>query len=168
MKEKLAEIFSKNLPRDPLTEEESMLLIGMFMSGKDELNIPISEIDKNSDFYKEIKPVLEAFEIKVFLKRLEVLSTVKMTMGVLAMIMQRIHSVADVVMYAYHIHTKLQPNTLVDLNVFSRTLFPLGMFSAQQLREIWDAQKVSKEDVVGLTGIGAYDNLIDYKEMWEK
>ena len=89
-------------------------------------------------------------------------------MGVLAMIMQRINSVGDVVMYAYYIHRKLDPNTVVDLNVFSTQLFPYGMFSTEQLRQIWDSQKVTSKEMEGFTCIGAYDNLLDYKEMWEK
>lgn len=155
-------------PNNPLSEEESMLLIGMFMSGKDELDIPINEIDKKSEFYTEIKPFIEAFEIQVFLKRLETLTSLKMTMGALAMLAQRFNTVADVVMYAFYLHKTLEPNTVVNLNVFSTKLFPFGMFSAEQMREIWDAQKVSKEEMDGFTCYGAYDNLLDYKEMWEK
>lgn len=155
-------------PNSPLSQEESMLLIGMFMSGKDELNIPINDIDKKSEFYGEIKSFVEAFEIQVFLKRLETLTSLKMTMGALAMLAQRFNTAADVVMYAFYLHKTLQPNTIVDLDVFSTQLFPLGMFSAEQLREIWDAQKVSKEEMEGFTCYGAHDNLLDYKEIWEK
>ena len=167
MKEKLQEIF-KVKPSSPLSEEESMLLIGMFMSGKDELDIPINEIDRGSEFYKEIKPFVEAFEIQVFLKRLESLTSLKMTMGALAMLSQRFNNLGDVVMYTYYLHKNLEPNTVVDLNVFSTKLFPFGMLGTDQLRQIWDAQKVKKEDVEGLTCFGAHDNLLDYKEMWEK
>ena len=155
-------------PNSPLSEEESMLLIGILMSGKDELNIPIDEIDKDSEFYEQIKPQLNEFEVQVFLKRLEVLTSLKMTMGALAMFAQRFNTVADVVMYAFYLHLKLEPNSVVDLEVYTTKLFPFGMFSAEQMREIWESQKVIKEDMKGFSCYGAPDNLLDYKEIWEK
>ena len=166
-KERLVMAFENNRPNTPLTEEETRVLMNILLSQDKNLNINIDELDKNSKIYAHFNPLINSFQAQVFLKRLQGLSTIKMSLGALIMLVFYMETPGSSVMYAYYIHTKLAPNTLVNMNVFSTDLFPWGMFSKEQLKNIWDAQKVKHDD--GLDGcncIGAHDNLLDYEETW--
>ena len=100
------------------------------------------------------------------MKRLESFTTIKMTLGAFAILMQHIPSPGAGVMYAFYMHNKLPENTLVTVETFAE-LFPWGFFSEQQLSEIWSAQKVRTDDSKGFACVGAPDNMIDYVEIWK-
>lgn len=166
-KERLVKAFENNSPHTELTEEETKVLLSIILSKEESLNIDINQLDKKSEIYVHFKPLIDSFQAQVFLKRLEGLSTVKMSLGALIMLLQYMNSAGSCVMYAYYIHSKLAPNTLVDMDTFSIKLFPWGMFSREQLNSIWDAQKVKHDDgLEGCNCIGAHDNLLDYEETW--
>ena len=168
-KQKVVNAFNQIYPRTPLSEFSMKTLITLMMTNDKEFSVDLKEINKKSKTYKHFKPLIESFPAQVFLKRLEGLSDIHMTLGVLIMMMEYMKNPGACVMYAYYIHNKLPSNTLVDINTFSIRLFPLGMFSEKQLNNIWDAQKrESKEETENCACVGAPDNLLDYTETWKK
>jgi|ERR1035437_3131983 hypothetical protein len=168
-KQKIVDAFNQIYPRTPLSEFSMKTLLTLMMTKDKEFSVDLKEIDIKSDIYKHFKPLIESFPAQVFLKRLEGLSDIHMTLGVLIMLMEYMKNPGSCVMYAYYIHNKLPSNTLVDIDTFSIRLFPFGMFSKKQLENIWDTQKVNKnDDVKNCECIGAHDNLLDYSETWKK
>ena len=166
-KQKLIEIFKQHNPNTPMTEEETMVAMKLMMSGDKTFQTPIDELDTESEVYKHFKPLLDDFLPQVFLKRLEHLTSLRITLGALIMIAQHLQSPGNAVMYVFYLHTKLPENTVVTINEISMDLFPWGFFSQEQLQTIWDAQKVRSDECKELTCIGAPDNMLDYVENWK-
>lgn len=168
-KKRLENIFDSVCPVTELSQEESRIFMHVLLTADKNLMLPVDEVDKNSDTYKELKPLLDAFQVKVFLMRLKKLTNLKITLGALILLAQHFNSASDAVMYAYYLHYKLPANTLVTTNIIAKNLFSFGFFSELQLAELWNKQKVILTD--GLDEcecIGAYDNLLDYLECWTK
>ena len=161
MNEKIVRVFKENYPATELTEDEMRILFSILLNKEDFFKIDVNQIDKESEFYSHFKPVLESVAIKILLNRLEANSTIKMTAGALIMLANYITYPGDAVMYAYYMHIMLPAYTLVDIEIFSKELFPMGLFSREQLSTIWDAQKGRPE---GITS--GMDNLLDYQENW--
>jgi hypothetical protein len=168
-KERLIEAFKKNRPSEPMTEEETTFFFNIFMSKEPEFSNDINELDKESELYKHFKPLINGFQMQIFLKRLEHLTTLRITFGAFLLIALHLESAGSAVMHAFYLHHKLPLNTLVTTTHISMELFPWRFFSEEQLSRIWDAQKVRPDD--GLDGChcyGAPDNLLDYVEIWNK
>lgn len=152
----LAKAFDSRVPNTPMSEIEAQIFMNILMDETGILNIDINDVDKDSDTYEKLSPLLDIFHLKVFLKRLELFTTIKMSFGGLAVLSQQFKSVGDVVMYTYYLAHKLSANTLVTAEVIAEKLFPLGFFSEQQLRDIWQEQKGDK------------GNMIDNIKFWNK
>jgi len=165
-KEKLVEIFDKHAPRTEMSKEETMIMLNILMSEDKTLSADINELDKESEIYEHFKPLLESFQGQVFLKRLEHFTTLKMSLGAFAMLMQHMPSPGACVMHAFYLHSKLPENTLVTVDSFAE-VFPFGFFSETQLKDIWAAQKVGSEESKTNKCVGAPDNMIDYIEIWK-
>lgn len=147
-------------PNKPLVPEESVYLIRLMMTNNPEMDVHVTAEDE------EFKSHM-FWCLRVFLKRLEVLTTIKVTKRaaiMLAIIMDR-PGVA--VLYAYYIHRKLGKDAVLDLTAFTMKLFPMGLISEDQNKEIWDSQKISKENAKELGLTCGTDNLIDCEIMWE-
>jgi hypothetical protein len=165
---RLVEIFKKHNPGTQMSEEETRIAMNLMLSKEQEFQTPIEELDKTTELYKHFKPLIEAFQMQVFLSRLKHMTSLRITLGAFIMIAQHLNSAGSAVMHVFYLHHKLPANTLVDINVISMKLFPFGFFSDKQLKEIWDEQKVRPEDGLDdCTCVGAYDNLIDYAELWK-
>lgn len=163
MRQRLIDAFNANPPRDPMSEDETMVLMSILMSRNPDYDIAIDKLDKESEIYKQYKPILDIWIVQVFLKRLEVLSTVRMSLGALLALTYRLNNAGSAVMYAFYIHNAFPENTVVDVNLFSSQLFPWGYFSEAQLKSIWDSQKVRSSDNDGVS-----DNIIDNSKVWIK
>jgi hypothetical protein len=163
----LSEIFDQHSPNTPMSEDETKNMIGILFSDNPILNKNVEEFDKESEEYKQ---VLSIFQVQVFLSRLKALTTLKISFGCLLMLLEHIESPGKGVMYVYYMFKKLPENTFIDINVYTTKLFPLGYFSDEQLSEIWDKQKINKEEAKYLTSVLPFntDNLVDYKEVWIK
>jgi hypothetical protein len=159
-------IFEKILPQTPMKKEDAGVLMNLLMANDPDMNIDINDLDKNSEIYKHFEPVINSFLAQVFLKRIEYFTTLKMSLGALVLMLLYIESPGDSTIYTYYLHGKLAPNTLMTLDVFAMQAFPWGVFSPEQLREIWDAQKRKEDDDVTKC-VGAHDNLLDYLETWK-
>lgn len=164
-KQKLIDIFEKHNPRTPMSEDESNLMINIMMSKDPSLSIDITEMDKKSENYQHFKPIIESFQAQVFLSRLKHMTSLKISLGALLILMNYMESPGKVVMFVFYLFYKLPANKLIDVNTIIE-LFPWGFFSEEQLNEIWNAQKVGKEESEGFSCIGAPDNMIDYLETW--
>lgn len=165
-KQKLIDIFESHNPNTSMDEGETMLMFKIMVSKDPNLSCDLDEIDKESDVYKHMKPLIEAFQAQVFLSRLKHLTTLKMTLGALTILMHHMETAGSAVMHAFYLFYKLPENTLVTIDKFG-DVFPWGFFSPEQLNEIWDAQKVNTDDRKGFKCIGAPDNMIDYLEIWK-
>ena len=165
-KQKLINIFNKHNPNTQMSEEETMAMFKVMLSKDPNLSCDLNDVDKESDVYKHMKPLIEAFQAQVFLSRLKTLTTLKMSLGALIILMHHMESAGSAVMHVFYLFYKLPENTLVTVDKFA-DIFPWGFFSTQQLNEIWDAQKVGVDDRKGFTCIGAQDNMIDYLETWK-
>ena len=168
-KQKLIDIFNENLPNTPMSEQEIEIAINLMMSKDENLNKDLNELDKESEIYKHFKPLINGFQMQIFLKRLEHMAGLKITLGAFIMIAQHLNSAGEAVMYAYYLFYKLPANILIGTDEVSIKLFPWGFFSEEQLRNIWDKQKVRPDDGLDeLTCYGTHDNLLDYFEYWNK
>ena len=167
-KERLIQIFKKHTPNTQMSEEEMRIFIGLATTKEKEFGQTIEELDKNSEVYKHFKPLIDGFQLQVFLMRLRHMTSLRITLGAFIVIAQHLNSAGVAVMYAFYLHNKLPKNTLIDINTIALRLFPYGFFSEEQLREIWEEQKARTNDNIdGYSLIGAHDNLLDYKEIWE-
>lgn len=160
--DRVKQAFQENSPNKELADDEMRTLVSLMMSKDSNLNQDVNDLDKESEFYKELKPLIESFQAQIFLQRIKHATSLKISLGVLIMLMHYLETAGSSVMYAYYMHMKLPENTLVNLRVFSMDLFPFGMFSNEQLNNIWDKQKVKKEDQ-----LKGNDNLLDYPETWK-
>lgn len=165
-KQKLIDIFEKHIPRTQMSEDETMTMFNLLMLEDPNFSCDIEEIDKNSEIYKHFKPLIEAFQAQVFLSRLKHLTTLKMSLGALIILMHHMESAGKAVMLVFYLYYKLPANKLITIETITE-LFPWGFFSDEQLNEIWDAQKVGTDDRKGFKCIGAPDNMIDYLESWK-
>lgn len=168
-KERLTDIFDKNRPSTEMGEEEMRIMMHMMLSKDPELSSDINELDKESEAYKQLKPLINGFQMQIFLKRLEHLAKMKISLGAFIILAQHFDSPGIAVMYAYYLFHKLPKNSFIGINEVAMTCFPWGFFSEEQLARMWEEQKVRPDD--GLDGChcyGAPDNLLDYAEFWEK
>jgi hypothetical protein len=168
-KQRLTDIFNKNRPGTPMTEDETRFSIHLMMSRDENLLKDINEADKESELYKHFEPLIKGFQMQIFLKRLEHLAKMKISLGAFLMIAIHLENAGSAVMYAYYIFNKLPKNCFIGIEEVSAKLFPWGFFSNEQLEKMWDEQKVKIEDGLDeCTCYGAPDNLLDYAEFWEK
>ena len=168
-KERLIEAFEENKPNTSMDEDETKFMFNILLSKEPEFSKEIGELDKESEIYKHFKPLINGFQMQIFLKRLEHLTTLRITFGAFLLIALHLENAGSAVMHAFYLHHKLPLNTLVTTNEVTMDLFPWGFFSKEQLNAIWNAQKVRPDD--GLDEChcyGAPDNLLDYVEIWNK
>ena len=161
-REKLVDIFNQHSPNTQMSEDETIAYMNMLLSKDPIFDVDLDEADKEDPNYIHFKPLIESFVPQVFLKRLEVMTTLKMSLGALIILSMHMPSPCAAVMHTFYLHYKLPDYTLVTLDVISRQLFPFGMFSEKQLNVIWDAQKVSGDD----RSNSGTDNMIDYEIVW--
>ena len=165
-KERIDKAFKENIPETEMSKEDFIILATILQSKQPEMNMDVNKLSKNSETYKHFKDLIESFSVQVFLKRLESLTKLKISLGALIMLFLTIEGPGEAVMVVYYLYRKLQPNTLIDMDVYCKQAFPWGMFSKEQFETIWDLQKKQKDDDVK-HGIGAPDNLLDYLETWK-
>ena len=164
---KLIGIFNKHNPQTAMSEDETLFMMNAMLSDNPNYSCNIYDMDKESELFTHFIPLLESFTAQVFLARIKTLTTLKMSLGALVILMHHMESPGSAVMYCYHLHNKLPENSVVTAEKLAE-VFPWGFFSEQQLKEIWAAQKVSPEQRKGYTCVGAPDNMIDYLEMWKE
>jgi len=133
----LRDIFNNHTPSTEMTEEEMLNMINIINSNQSEFNVDLKEINKDSEIYKHFKPLIEAFQSQVFLKRIEVLTTFKVTLGALIMLMFHMPTAGAATMMEMYCSSKLNDDTLITINVVAQELFPWGFFSDEQLQAIW-------------------------------
>jgi hypothetical protein len=149
-------------PNQALSKEVMGYLASMLLSKDGTFDQVVT-----SDFpdFKEMKG------IQALLKRIEHLTTLKMSLGATLLIGNYIKNFGEAVVYAFYLNRKCEPGTLVTVDVFS-DIFPWGMLSEKQIEDIWKAQKVhgekNKKEVEKLKLYGVGDNLLDYAGTWEK
>lgn len=159
----LKSLFDNLKPNKLLDEDQMTGLTGMVLSKR-----PLFSEVATSD-NPEFKPE-EFIMLKILLKRLEVKSTVKITFGVAILLASEMMNPGQAVTYAYYIHRKMKPNSVVDLMTFSTQLFPYGFISDEQHKEIYEAQVLNikeKEEAAPLGCHMAHDKLLDYNGTWE-
>jgi len=161
MSNRITNAFNEMQPSTPMTEDETEFFINIYVSDDDNFKIDINNIDKEGETFKNFKPVINSFLSQVLLKRLEVNTSIKMSLGGLLMLLHHINNLAESVMYAYYLHIMLPAGTLFNIKLLTE-IFPLGFYSPEQLNGIWDVQKKIPSD--GLSGI--MDNLLDFEKTW--
>ncbi len=167
-KQRLIDAFTKNAPKTQMSEEETIIMIKIMLSKEPEFSCDVNELDKNSEVYKHFEPLINGFQMQVFLKRLEHLAKLRISLSAFIAIALHLESAGDAVMYAYYLSYKLPKNSFVGIQEIVDVLFPWDFFSKEQLNAIWDEQKVrSDDDLDECTCCGAHDNLLDYIEFWE-
>lgn len=80
-KQRLISAFEPNRPRTPMTEEETMTAMNLMLSKDPNIHCDINNMDETSEIYKHFKPLIKGFQMQVFLKRLEQLTTLRITFG---------------------------------------------------------------------------------------
>lgn len=174
---RIAKLFEDNQPNTEMSADEMRMMMGILMSNEPAFTTPVDELDKDSEIYKHFKPLLDGFQLQVFLTRLKHVAKLRITLGAFILIAQHLESAGTAVMYVYYLWLKLKPHTLITTNVLCEDLFPWGFFSTEQLNSIWSAQKITAEErelrkksELTLTPVmfDGSDNLIDFQESWIK
>jgi len=164
---KLLEDFNSKVdelrPNKPLDEDVFKFFIAMGMSKDEKVKEEVTRDD----------PEFEGAQgIQIFLSRLELLTTLKITRGAAIAIGSNIDTPGMAVLYAYYLNRKCEPNSTITIDDVANTLFPWGMISDDQHRELWEAQKIitteEEEEAKALQQYGVHDNLLDYKLTWVK
>lgn len=155
-KQKLIDIFKKHRPNTQMSEDETRFMINVMLSKDEKFDVEVSLVDKGT--YNQFETLINSFQGKVFLKRLEVMTSLKISISAFIIMMHHFNNVAQVVMYAWYLNHKLPANTLIVMDTIGE-VFSLGFFSEEQLNQIWKEQK-QKPD-------GGSDNLIDDFKVWE-
>jgi len=164
-KQKLVDIFNKHTPSTEMTKDETMIMFQLLMSKDDSLSKNIDDIDKESEIYQHFAPLIDSHIGQIFLKRIKILTSLKISIGALTMLMQHMETPGSAVMHVFYLYYKLPEDTLVTVETFGE-VFPMGFFNNKQLKEIWSAQKVNTDNDKEFACIGAPDNMIDYLESW--
>ena len=166
--ERLTKAFAENRPNTEMDEEEFRIYMSFLISKDPNITTDVNLLDKETEFYKHFEPLIKCFTAQVFLKRMKLLTDFRITTGALFVLLEHMPSPGACVIYLYYIKSKLRkPDTLIDLNVIGMELFPMGFFSEKQLKDIWLAQKVKKDDGLDEWHCHGVDhNLLDYDETW--
>lgn len=150
-------------PDLPLTEEGSRIVMGLLLS--DHSKLKEIAFSNDSDFQS-----MQGLQIMI--RRLETLSTVKLTVGAAVFISLAISNPGQAVLYAYYIHRKCDPDQIIGIDYVAEKLFPWGMISDKQHEELWDAQKLwteeEQKEAKKLQQYGVHDNLLDYVGTWKE
>jgi len=139
--QEIVNVFNTHTPCTEMSPEEMELMCNILMSKQPEFNVDIKTIDKNSEIYKHFKPLIESFQSQVFLKRIEVLTTFKMTLGALIVLLFHMPTAGAATMMEMYCSIKLDDNELITLDVLGKQLFPWGFYSDEQLNAIWESIK---------------------------
>lgn len=147
-------------PDLPLDKEAMGIIMGIMINKTEKFNEIIST---------KHEMLIEAPQLKVFVMRIEFLTSLKLTFGALLMIGLHIETFGDAVLYAYYLHRKCNPDETLTVDNLSMNIFPWGMLTKEQKHEMWDIQKVTSDEMKGQQAIGyGIDNLLDYQITWEK
>lgn len=168
-KEKISQFISELNPDSVLEDDVKRFFAELLLSGNQDLNTDLNDIDYNSEIYKNIEPVVNAMVPQIFISRLKNLTKLRITLGAFLGIASVMETPAEAVMYVYYLHCKLPENTLIDLDMLMSEIFPWGFISKDDLNNLWELQKLGEEDdLSNYTCIGAPDNMLDYLEIWRK
>lgn len=166
-KEKIVDLFNSQSPKTPMCPDETSFMINVIMlDSVNNFDIPLNELSKDSEEYQHFKPIIESFFAQIFIKRLEYLTSLKISLGALIILSYHMDNPARAVMYLYYLHLKYKTNATITCSNLCE-VFPNGFFSDKQLDIIWDGQKAIESERKGYTCIGAPDNMLDYVEVWK-
>ena len=133
----------ENSPKIPMDKEISEILISLMLAGN---KFSIVEKDK-------------PFLVKVIEKRIDACQTFLISDFRLILFLATISEMpGNAILYLWYIQNWCFKNKIgkIDLDIFCSKIFPDGFLSANQLKIIWNNQKVLNRP------IGTYDNLVDY------
>lgn len=164
---KLLEDFNSKVdalrPDKPLDEDVFKFFIGVGMSKDERIKEEVTRDDPE---------FVGAQGIQIFLSRLEALTTLKITRGAAIAIGVNIENPGMAVMYAYYLNRKCEEGSTITIDDVANELFPWGVISENQHRELWEAQKIitseEEEEAKALQQYGVHDNLLDYELTWVK
>ncbi|MDX1286299.1 MAG: hypothetical protein R3182_14870 [Draconibacterium sp.] len=157
---KLEKIIEGIRPDCPLTDEQIEGQLMLLMSSTPHLT---QIITPNSSLLED-DPGMEAF-----VRRLDALTSLKITLRATLFIGLHIKTFGDAVIYAYYLHRKCEPDSVITLEFLVENIFPMGVLSDDQKSYIWENQKTSREEMRGYEMVMmGVDNLLDYKVTWEK
>ena len=152
-------------PDMPLTEENTMMIMQMMLSKNPEMDEHMTSEDEMLQHDQMVIP-------KIFMSRLESLSTLKITKSAAIFIFVNLSSAGSAVLYAYYLHRKCEPNSVVTINTLCEHLFPWGVMSEAQMEVLWEAQKLygeeAQEEAESLQCYMVPYNLLDYIVTWKK
>jgi hypothetical protein len=91
-RQELIEIFNQHSPITQMSEDENMTFMNIALSKDQVFDVDLDEVDKDDPIYKQFKSLLDSFVPQVFLKRLEVMTSLKMTLGALIILLFHMES----------------------------------------------------------------------------
>lgn len=153
-------------PEQPMDEEQTGMYFSLMIgeAQNPELREPMTADD----------PILKETEMwipRVFISRLESLTTLKITRAAAVSMFINFNGVGTAVLYAYYLHRKCEPETLVTMKIIDK-LFKGEFISPKQHEELWDAQKLygeeAQEEAKPLQCYMVPDNLLDYVGTWKE
>lgn len=137
----------------PMNDTQSHVLIAFLLSAESE--------EKSEELLKEI------WTADTMIKRMKAQFGREIDPRVAIIIALGHNSIGSCILYGYYLHWKanqLGISGKITLTHFGENIFPFGMFSEEDIRNIWDSQKVYNrdEEFEGLEFSRGTDNLIDY------
>lgn len=136
----------KNKNTQPLTKDQSEIFMQISMASMMGTPVPIPA-DDTEEFEKL------PFEAKVLIKRTTVFDFEITDLGIVFLLIYLAGNLGGIVMYLTMIQQfcKINNKKVFEINDFV-AMFPMGIYSKEDLHTAWDAQKVP----------GQPDNLLDY------
>ena len=67
-------------------------MIHILMSKDPELSCDVNDLNKESETYKQLKPLIDGFQMQIFLKRLEHVAEMKISLGAFIILAQHFDS----------------------------------------------------------------------------
>lgn len=135
---------SMHTMRPVAMSEDSAKALLLFLMDDDSRN----KMDQNID---------KVWQAQAIIKRLEAQFNKKIDSRVAFLIAAHAGSIGSCILYAYYIQYLCKLNGIDEFTLdHFGDYFPNGMFSDEQMQEVWDAQKVERSGNLGS------DNLVDY------
>lgn len=129
-------VMKEILPNQAMTEEASQLLLSIMM---DEQNKFDKIIDSNSE-------LINLPNAQLLYNIIKVKMGFNLTLGSAIILANYIEDENDALIYAYYIKHNVDKNTLIDINLICKELFPWGFLSEQQKTEIEKIQNSNTTD----------------------
>ena len=157
-------IFDKIKPNSSINNDEMQMLLDLMSSDDPNLNLELCDVDKESIVYMHNKSIIEDIEVQSFLFRINNFTQLKLTLSGLLAIIRHLNRINATIIYAYYLHLKFPPNTIIDVSKIVTEAFPYGFYSDNQIDIIWNV--FNTQNYKDNDSECTFKNMLDYYDNW--